>query len=325
MTRKVVVTVNPIYREAVEGLCRELRHAGFDPYYLGEPDEQLDAERLLRLLDESEIYVVGNAKVPRRVIEGSPRLALICKYRVGVDNVDLAAASGPGVWVTNAPGCNAISVAEMTIGLMIALRRRLKELEAAVHSGAWRVLAGSDLSGSTLGVVGLGNIGKQVAIRARAFGMRVLANDLLEFPDFCREFTVEPAGLGQLLSESDIITLHVPLTPQTRHMIGADQLAGMRRGAILIHTARGGVVEEAALHRALVSKHLAGAAVDVFEREPLGESPLRSLENVILTPHVAGITYQSAERIARRTLANVLAYRDGGAPADLVNPNARRP
>ncbi|HYM09811.1 MAG TPA: phosphoglycerate dehydrogenase, partial [Bryobacterales bacterium] len=266
--------------------------------------------------------VVGNATVPRRVIEGSPALALIAKYGVGVDNIDLAAATERGVLVTNAPGGNAVSVAEMTMGLLIVLARRLKEIERSLRDGGWRVTAGDELYGRTLGIVGLGNIGKQVATRARAFGMRVLANDIVDYPDFCRQFEIEPVSLDGLLAESDLVTLHVPLTPQTRHMIGGAQLARMRRGAILVHTARGGVVDEAALYRALVERHLSAAAVDVFEREPLGESPLRPLENVVLTPHIAGITHQASERIAQRTFDNVQAYAARRAPPDLVNPAA---
>ena len=320
MPRKVLLTVSPIYRRAVEGLCDRLRQAGLDPHYLGQPDEALPAEELSQLLRGAEVYVVGNAQVPRRVIEGCPTLRLICKYGVGVDNIDLAAAAERGVQVTNAPGANAISVAEMTMGTMIYLSRKLREIERSLREGHWRLQAGSELYGRTLGIVGLGNIGKQVAIRARAFGMQVLANDIVDYPEFCKQYEVEPVDLDQLLSRADIVTLHVPLTSLTRRMIGEAQLARMRRGSILIDTARGGVVDESALYRALAEGHLAAAAVDVFEQEPLGESPLRSLDNVILTPHMAGITYEAAERIASRTLENVLAYLAGRTPPDLVGP-----
>lgn len=318
MARKVLVTVSPIYRQAVDGLCSKLEQAGFEAHYLGRPDEALAAEELLELLRGVEIYVVGNARVPRAVIEKSPELRLISKYGVGVDNIDLAAAGERGVKVTNAPGANATAVAEMTIGLMIALSRRFKEIERSLREGSWRLVAGRELSGRTLGIVGLGNIGKQVAVRARAFGMRVLANDIVDYPEFCREFDVNVVGLDQLLAEADIATLHVPLTSQTRHMIAGPQFERMRRGSILIDTARGGVVEEAALHRALAEKHLAAAAVDVFEREPLGDSPLRFLDNVILTPHIAGITDEASQRIAGRTLDNILAYQSGLTPPDLL-------
>ena len=320
MPRKILLTVSPIYRRAVEGLCDRLRHAGFDPCYLGQPDETLSPEELSQLLRGAEVYVVGNARVPRRVIEDCPTLRLICKYGAGVDNIDLTAAAGRGVQVTNAPGANAVSVAEMTIGLMIYLSRRLKEIERSLREGKWRLQAGSELYGRTLGIIGLGNIGKHVAARARAFGMRVLANDIVDYPEFCRQYEVEPVDLEQLLATADVVTLHVPLTPLTRHMIGEAQLARMRAGSILIHTARGGVVEEAALYRALAEGHLVAAAVDVFEQEPLGESPLRSLDNVILTSHIAGITHEASERIASRTLDNVLAYLAGRTPPDLVGP-----
>lgn len=322
MARKILITASPVYRQAVERLASRLEEIGFETHYLGRPDERLDVGEMLDLLREVEIYVVGNAQVPRRVIEGSPALALIAKYGVGVDNIDLAAATERGVLVTNAPGGNAVSVAEMTMGLLIVLARRLKQIERSLRDGGWRVTAGDELHGRTLGIVGLGNIGKHVATRARAFGMRVLANDIVEYPDFCRQFDVEPVSLDRLLADSDLVTLHVPLTPLTRHMIGEAQLARMRSGAILIHTARGGVVDEAALYHALVERHLGGAAVDVFEQEPLGESPLRSLENVVLTSHIAGITFQASERIAQRTFDNVQAYAAHRPPPDLINPSA---
>jgi D-3-phosphoglycerate dehydrogenase len=320
MPKKVLITVSPIYRLAVDRVRARLQEAGCEVHYLGRPDEQLQAAELLELLREVEIYLVGNARVPRPVIEGSPSLALICKFGVGVDNIDLAAAAERGVLVTNAPGCNAISVAEMTIGLIIALWRRLKETERSLRDGQWRAIPGDELYGRVLGIVGLGNIGKEVARRARAFGMRVLSHDIVDYADFCRQFEVEATSFEAVLSQSDVLSLHVPLTPLTRHMIGEAQLRRMKHGAILIHTARGGVADEAALCRALAGQHLAGAALDVFETEPLGPSRLRSLDNVILTPHVAGITYQAADRIGERTVANVLAYLAGSRPPDLLTP-----
>ena len=320
MAKKILITVSPIYREAVEGCIAWLAGRGLQVDWLGRSDEQLGEQELVSLLEGVELYIVGNARVPRRVIEACPQLRMICKYGVGVDNIDLAAATERGVLVTNAPGANAISVADMTMGMLLSLSRRLKEAERTVREGGWRVTVGHELYGRTLGIIGLGNIGKQVAVRARAFGMRVVSNDIVEYPDFCRQQEVEPVGLEELLAQSDVVSLHVPLTPLTRHMIGEAQLGRMKQDALLLHTARGGVVDEAALYRSLAGGHLAVAAVDVFEREPLGESPLRSLEQVILTPHVAGITYEAAERIARHTLASVEAYLRGERPLHLRNP-----
>lgn len=320
MSEKILMTVSPIYQQAVERCQARLEREGLEVRWLGRSDERLGVEELLELLDGAGVYVVGNAKVPRRVIEQAPRLRLIAKYGVGVDNIDLAAATERGVLVTNAPGANAVSVAEMTLGLLLSLARRLKQAERTVREGGWRVTVGQELSGRVLGIIGLGNIGKQVAIRARAFGMRVISNDIVDYPEFCRRHEVEPVGLDELLSQADVVSLHVPLTPLTRHLISGPQLARMKPGGLVIHTARGGVVDEAALYRSLVSGHLEGAAIDVFESEPLGPSPLRELDQVILTPHVAGITFQAAQRIADRTLTNVLAYLGGQVPPDLLNP-----
>jgi D-3-phosphoglycerate dehydrogenase len=321
MGHSVLITASPIYRQGIERLMARLETEGLRVHYLNRADEQLTPEELVELLRGVSIYIVGNAKVPRQVLEASPELKLICKYGVGVDNVDLCAAAEHGILATNAPGGNAVAVAEMTFALMLALMRRLQEMERCVRAGEWRSTPGRELSGATLGIVGLGNIGQRVAVRARAFGMRVLSNDIVEYPEFCRENGVEPVHLDLLLSQSDIVTLHVPLTPLTRHLIGAVQLGRMPRGSLLVHTARGGVVDEAALYHALRTGHLAGAAVDVFEREPLGPSPLRGLDNVILTPHVAGITYEASDRIASRTLENVLAFLAGRTPPDLVSPS----
>jgi D-3-phosphoglycerate dehydrogenase len=316
---KILITVSPIYREAVQRCIARLEGRGLQVHWLGQPDEQLGEEELVGLLAGVEIYVVGNAKVQRRVMEASSQLRMIAKYGVGVDNIDLAAARERGILVTNAPGANAISVAEMTLGMLLSLTRRLKETERTVREGGWRVTVGHEIYGKTLGIIGLGNIGKQVAIRARGFGMRVISNDIVEYAEFCREHRVEAMGLEALLGQSDVVTLHVPLTDLTRHLIDEERLGRMKRGALLLHTARGGVVDEQALYRALEGGQLAGAAVDVFEREPLGESPLRGLGQVILTPHVAGITYEAAERIGGRTLENLEAYLGGQRPPDLVN------
>ncbi len=324
MEHKVLITVSPIYCQAVNFLTAHLQEAGFSVRYLNQPDEQLSAAELSDLLRDVEVYVVGNARIPRQAIQSSPRLALVAKYGVGVDNIDLAAATDHGVLVTNAPGENAISVAEMTMAALLNLSRKLREIERSLQQVRWRAVFGHEIYQRTLGIIGLGNIGKQVAIRARAFGMRILAYDLLDYPEFCREHQVEMAPLERLLAEADAVTLHVPLTPKTRHMIGAPQLSRMRPGALLIHTARGGVVDEQALYVALTEGRLGGAAIDVFECEPLGESPLRRLDNVILTPHVAGISYEAAERVAVRTLENVLAYRDGRIPPCVLNHEAAR-
>ncbi len=319
MPRKILMTVSPIYREAVETCRIRLEEMGLEVQWLGRPDEQLQAEELAELLQGVEIYVVGNAQAPRRVIEAAGTLRLIAKFGVGVDNIDLAAAAERGVLVTNAPGANAISVAEMTLALLLSLTRRLRETERTVREGGWRVTVGRELFGRTLGIIGLGNTGKQVAVRARAFGMRVISNDIVEYPEFCAQHDVTPVSLDELLEQADVVTLHVPLTPLTRHMIGRPQLARMKPASVLLHTARGGVADEEALAEALAAGKLAGAGVDVFEREPLScENPLRACPNVILTPHVAGITYEAAERVAQYTMANLEAYLAGRTPPNLV-------
>ena len=244
------------------------------------------------------LMVRGATKVTADVLRGAPSLKVVVRAGTGLDNVDLAEAKALGVGVFNTPNANSVSVAELTIGLMLAFERHVPAAAADLRDGRWEKVRfmGRELSGRRLGLIGFGRIGREVALRARAFEMEVRAADpLLErWPE-----GFEWAGratLDDLLPEVDFLSLHVPLAPGTRGMIGVAQLARMRREAVLINCSRGGLVDEAALHAALTSGALRGAVLDTFAQEPPGQIPLLQLPNVLAVPHLGASTHEAQRR-----------------------------
>jgi phosphoglycerate dehydrogenase-like enzyme len=272
-------------------------------------DARDQAAQLARVGD-ADCLVVGGVPLGERVIEAGRRLKLIQKLGVGVDKIDLAAAARCGIPVAITPGVNAAAVGEATLMLLLALARRLLAADAGVRAGRWEKLvfahATHDLAGRTVGIVGLGRTGKQVAKRLAAFDVRTLYYDIVRpGADVESQLQVRFAPLDELLAQSDAVTLHVPLTAITRRMLDAQALARMRPGAYLINTARGEVVDEAALEAALRSGQLAGAGLDVYDGEPLTAArPLFALPNVVLTPHVAGVTRECVTRMWHHAYAN---------------------
>jgi D-3-phosphoglycerate dehydrogenase len=258
------------------------------------PDELVAALQGCRAL-----LVRGATKVTSQVLAASPDLKVVARAGTGLDNIDVAAAKQRGVRVLNTPAANAISVAELTLGLMLALDRHVVAACDDLRGGRWEKskYSGRELCGKALGLIGFGRIGREVALRARAFGMRVLAFDpqLAAWPPGF-EWVARRAALEGLLSEADYVSLHVPLTPGTRNLLAAAQLSCMKRDAVLVNCARGGTVDEAALHAALASGALRGAALDVFATEPPGKTPLLELANVIATPHLGASTAEAQDR-----------------------------
>lgn len=234
--------------------------------------------------------IVGVESVTSKVLDAGP-LRVVVKYGAGTDNIDLDAARERRVHVEAVPGANARAVAELTITLLLALARHVLHHDRLVRSGSWDRRIGVELGGRLLGIVGYGSVGRQVAGLARALGMEVVAHD-----PFVTTSDVPLVDLPTLLSTSDAVTLHVPLTADTRGMIGARELARMRPGAFLVNTARGGIVDEGALAAALAEGRLVGAASDVFEREPPEGSPLLRLDNFVASPHAGAATVEAARR-----------------------------
>jgi len=252
-------------------------------------------------------------RVDIELLDAAPSLRVVANHAVGVDNVDVAACTARGIWVTNTPDAVTESTADLTWALILAVARRIGEGERLVRAGlfkAWTptLLLGLELRGATLGIVGLGRIGEAVARRARGFGMHVLHTTSLG-----------GVPLEQLLATSDVVTLHCPLTAATRHLIDARRLAQMKRGALLINTSRGPVVDEAALVRALESGHLAGAGLDVFENEPQVHPGLLAREDVVLIPHLGSATHATRAQMATMALTDAARVLRGEPPHHPVN------
>lgn len=283
----------------------------------GRPDDLRAA-----LAGAHALIVRSETQVTDELLAAGPALTVVARAGIGVDNIDVDAATRRGIAVLNAPGANTVSAAEHAIALLLALLRKIPGAVRSMSEGRWdrKAFAGSELRGKTLGVVGLGRIGQHVSSIARAFGMSVLAHDPFLPEERARELNIELRSLDDLLSGADVVTLHLPLTDETAGLINRERLARMKRGAVLINTARGGLVEEDALIEALQSGQLSGAALDVFEPEPLPEdSPLRCTEGLILTPHLAASTSEAQDRVA---LEIGVAVRDAlltGSFANAVN------
>ncbi|HOA21929.1 MAG TPA: phosphoglycerate dehydrogenase [Anaerolineaceae bacterium] len=273
-----------------------------------EVHERLSEEELLAYAGQFDGTICGDDRYTRRVIQAcQPRLKVISKWGTGIDSIDQEAAAEFGVAVRNTPNAFTVPVAESVLGYMLSFARRFGAMDSAMKSGEWEKIPGYTLSEKTLGVVGVGNVGKAVLRRARAFGMKLLGNDIIEIaPDFLLENSVESVPLRDLLERADFVSLNCSLTPSSFHLMNAESFGWAKPGAVLINTSRGPVVEEPALVRALQSGRLAGAALDVFEVEPLPvESPLRGMENVLLAPHNSNSSPFYWERVHWNSIRNL--------------------
>jgi D-3-phosphoglycerate dehydrogenase len=280
------------------------------------------AGKLPEYLANADALVVRSAvQVDAALLEHAPKLRVIGRAGVGVDNVDLDAATRKGIAVMNTPGGNAVAVAEQTLGMMLAMARFLCKADASMHAGKWekKSLQGTELRGKTLGIVGLGKIGMEVARRARAFSMEVVGHDPFVSAAVAKEQGIRLVTLDELYGASDYITLHVGLTPQTTGMINADSIQKMKKGVRLVNCARGELVDELALAEALKQGYVAGAGLDVFVQEPLNNSPLQALDNVILTPHVGGSTNEAQEAVGIQIAKQVKDYLKDGVIQNAVN------
>ena len=266
-----------------------------------------------------DALMVGLDPVPAEMLSGD-RLKVVARFGIGVDSVDVEAATAAGVMVTNTPGASKVGVAELAISLMFSLARQLPQHHAWTKAGGWQRQLGFELFGKTLGLVGLGQVGKEVARRAVCLGMRVVAHDIAWDQEFSREYEVKRGSLENVLSQSDFVSLHVPSIPSTIGLMGEKQLKMMKKGAMLINTARGSLIDEEALYNALISQHLGGAALDVFANEPPAGSPLLDLDQVIFSPHQGGETRESFRNYSRMCTDNVLAALGGDRPPNIVNP-----
>jgi D-3-phosphoglycerate dehydrogenase len=273
------------------------------------------------LADADALVVRSAVQVDDALMEHAPKLRVVGRAGVGVDNIDADAATRRGVVVMNTPGANAVAVAELTIGLMLALARKLPAANSTMHAGKWekKSLQGAELRGKTLGILGLGRIGLEVAKRAKGFGLEIMGSDPFVSAAVARENGIKLVTLDELIAGSDYLTLHVGLTPQTTGVINAKSLAAMKKGVRIINCARGELIEDAALVAALKSGQVAGAALDVFAVEPLKDSPYFELDNVILTPHIAGSTGEAQEAVGIQIARQVREYLKLGVVQNAVN------
>ena len=284
---------------------------------------ELDPKQLLNQIAAYDALIVrGRTKVTKEVFGKATNLKVVGRAGVGVDNIDVTEATSRHVLVVNAPSASTVSVAELAIGHMISWCRFLPQADKSIKEGKWekKLFEGHEIYGKTLGLIGSGRIGAEVAKRAQAFGMRVIAFDPYLPPEVAQRINVALVDKDTVLRESDFISIHAALTPETRGMVGAKDLAMMKKTAVLVNCARGEIVQEAALADALKNGGIAGAALDVFEKEPPAGSPLLSAPHIVFTPHLGASTHEAQTRAGAVIAVQVMKALDGMRPDFLVNP-----
>lgn len=292
-----------------------LRTASFNPQVVDRTVDLWNEDELIRQIGGSVAIIAGSEPYTRRVLNACPDLRVIARAGVGFDAVDVAACDQAGVVLATTPGCNHDSVAEHTFALLLGVARDFPRQDQAVRRGTWVRQALPRVQGSTLGIVGLGRIGRAVAWRGVGLGMKVVAFEPHADTAFCKKWNITLLSLDELLARSDYISLHCPSTAESRHLINAERLATMKPGSVLINTARGPLVDEAALVAALQSGHLRAAGLDVFETEPLPRSsPLVGMDNVLLAGHVAGLDNESHNDTMTMCAETIITLSHGGQP-----------
>ena len=285
-------------------LCAELLERYINVHF-NDKGISLSGQELVNFAKGKEKLIIGLEKIDESMLSKLPELKVISKYGVGTDMLDIIAMSRHGVRLGWTPGVNKRSVTELTIAFMISILRRLPQIQLDIRKGIWRNIIGKQLSNHTVGIIGCGNVGKDLTIILRSFGCAVLANDILDFPDFYKSHNVESVTLNEILRRSDIVIIHVPLNDTTRGILGPDQLRMMKSGAILINTARGGLVDEDEVKRLLKSGKLAGAGFDVFGTEPPEDLELLKLPNFMATPHIGGSSEEAVLAMGRAAIAGL--------------------
>src|SRR5438477_4680132 len=308
-----IVIAEKISSSAVE-LLKEPRWTLITP-------DQLEGKLAAELESADALIVRSAVQVDDALLQHAGKLRVIGRAGVGVDNIDLDAATRKGIAVMNTPGANAVAVAEHALAMMLAMARHLCRANELMHAGKWekKSLQGTELDGKTLGIVGLGRIGMEVARRARAFGMEIVAHDPFVSAAVAKEQSIRMAKLEEVYEAANYLTLHVGLTPQTMGMINSESLKKMKKGVRIVNCARGELVNEADLAEAVKQAQVAGAAVDVFTEEPPKNSPLLALANVILTPHIGGSTHEAQEAVGYQIALQIKEYLKHGVFQNAVN------
>jgi D-3-phosphoglycerate dehydrogenase len=295
-----------------------LREKGYE-VVLNSQGRPLKQEELLELAADADGLLVGIDEVSRQVIEGSPNLKAISKYGVGVDNIDLQAARERGIIVTNTPGVNTEAVADLAVALMLCAARQVVAADHSIRKGEWKKFMGVSLFKKTVGILGTGQIGRAVARRLKGFEADLLLYDIARDEEFAAAIGGRYAGLEEVLQEADFVSVHLPLLPATRNLIGEAELRLMKAGAIIVNTARGGIIDETALVKAIREKWIRGAALDTFSVEPLANEELRKLPNVVLTPHIGAYTEEAVLMMGMQAARNLIDALEGRRPENIVN------
>ncbi|MCF7668853.1 MAG: phosphoglycerate dehydrogenase [Verrucomicrobia bacterium] len=312
MTFKVYISEPEFIRNCPNAIQR-LKAAGGE-LIMHNGDSSPREEEMIECLEDADAWIAGLENITGGILRNAPRLKVISRFGVGCDNVDTEAAAERGITIAVTEGAMTNSVAELVFGLVLALARRIPYGDAIVRGGDWRRYVGVEISGKTLGIAGMGRIGRAVARRAKGFDMRVIGFDAVSFDSFAEATGIEVVGFERLVADSDFLSLHLPSTKETRGIIDAHALAQMKRSAFIVNTARGELVNETALAEALKRGQIAGAATDVFAGEPPVGSPLIGLENFIATPHVGSLTAEALVRMGEIAAGNVINLLRGDGP-----------
>jgi phosphoglycerate dehydrogenase-like enzyme len=303
--RKVAVTSRSFSRHPE--LVAELR-SRFPDARLN-PGESLYGENLVEFLRGHDAAIVALDRIDATLLAAVPELRVISKYGVGLDGIDIEAIERRGVMLGWTPGVNRVSVSELTLSAMIALLHRVPEASREVSAGMWRQIRGRELTGRTVGIIGCGHVGKEVARLCRIFQCRVLVYDIRSYDEFYREHSITPVTFGRLLEEAEVVTMHVPLDRSTTNLLNAEEVGRIRDGAVFLNMARGGIVDEAAIKARLIAGTLGGAAFDVFANEPSIDSELVKLPTVLVTPHIGGSSEEAILAMGRAAIEGLLMAR----------------
>jgi D-3-phosphoglycerate dehydrogenase len=315
---KILVTPTSLQPDKESKALDDLRAFSNDLVFntLGRP---LTEDELIPLLKDCDGYLAGLDFVTEKVINSCNNLKVISRYGAGYDRVDIAAAKSKGIVVTNTPGVNAVAVGELALSLTLSVARKITYLNNTTKAGKWVRSTGMELIGKTIGIMGLGAIGKVVARCAKGFNMNVIAYDPYIDEEYCSENNIRSVSLEEILEQSDVISLHLPLNENTKHLIGRDAIAKMKATAILINTSRGGIIDEDAAFEALKAGKLGGMGLDAFEKEPPQNSPLFELENVVVTPHTGAHTEEATINMAIAAVKNLVDVLSGKGCLSIVN------
>ena len=275
-------------------------------------------EEMLKFIRDVDGIIIGIDELSAEIIEKANKLKVISKYGTGLDNIDINVATNKKIIVTNTPTANVDAVADLAFGFILSLARRIPEADKKTKSAKWGKIIGKSVWKKTIGIIGLGKIGRQVIKRAKGFEMNILVFDIVKDKKFVQKYGIKYVNLEKLLRKSDYITIHIPLNDATRNMISYEELEKIKEGAFLINTSRGGIVNEQALYKALRNNKLRGAALDAYSSEPPVESPLKELDNVIMTPHIGAYTEEAIENMSIQAAQNLIDVLEGRKPKNRV-------